>query len=96
MKSTVSDSTNVSQPAKFPTISKDSSATKIENLHPKVKMEADAKSQKIVENIKGEPKALLIPKENGVFEIQVTCSCGEVHQIQCETFLPTASPIPKQ
>ena len=95
MKSTDSESTNTSQPAKFPTIAKDINATKIESLHPKVKMESDAKSQKIVEPIKGEAKAILIPKENGVFEIQVTCSCGEVHQIQCETFLPPPSPLPK-
>jgi hypothetical protein len=85
MKSTDTGSTSPSQHAKFPTIAKDMAASKIEALHPKVKMEADSKPPKIIEPIKMEPKTILIPKENGIFEIQVTCSCGEVHQIQCET-----------
>lgn len=89
MKATGIESTPPSQHAKFPTIIKDLSGTKIENLHPKVKMEVEAKQQKVVEPIKGEPKAVLIPKENGLLEIQVTCSCGEIHLIQCETIAPT-------
>lgn len=96
VKSTGAEAATPSQFAKFPTISNDHRLTKLASLHPKVKMEEEAKQQKVVAPIKVEPKAILIPKENGDFEIQLTCSCGEVHQIQCETFLPTPPPAIKE
>ena len=96
MKSTGAETSTPSQFAKFPTISSDHRSTKLASLHPKVKMEEEAKQQKVTAPIEVEPKAILIPKENGEFEIQVTCSCGEVHQIQCETFLPSPPPVVKE
>jgi hypothetical protein len=74
------------QHAKFPMVSKDNpGATKIASLHPKVRMEEEAKLQQVKAPIHVDPKAILIPQEDGTFEIQLTCSCGEVHTIQCET-----------
>lgn len=96
MKSTGEETSTPSQFAKFPTISTENRSSKLASLHPKVKMEEEAKQQKVIAPIKVEPKAILIPKENGEFEIQLTCSCGEVHQIQCETFLPTPTPVVKE
>ncbi|MES2309277.1 MAG: hypothetical protein V4507_10510 [Verrucomicrobiota bacterium] len=94
MKSTGTE-TSPAQHAKFPMVANDlPGATKIESLHPKVRMEAEAKQQKVKEPVVTEPKAILIPKANGTFEIQVTCSCGEVHTIECETIPEKLEPEP--
>lgn len=73
------------QSAKFPTISTESKGPRIQDLHPNVKGNSENKTAAAVEKPKVTPQAVLIPKENGIFEIHVTCSCGEVHIIECES-----------
>lgn len=86
---TTSTDAPVVQPATFSAITSLTTSTRPQDLHPKVKTSSEAKTTAPVEPIKTQPKALLIPKENGVFEIHVTCSCGETHIIECET-IPSA------